>query len=102
MVSLQISGEVGDPGRVGQSGRTGGDGHWGPKGNQGLPGLPGRPGVPGPPLPRYPPSTPDIMYIPVAFHGKVPRTMCHHIRKQAYGEYCYSHTLLQGTFQTLD
>ncbi|CAB4031107.1 Hypothetical predicted protein [Paramuricea clavata] len=77
-------GETGDPGRVGLPGRIGGPGPWGLKGNQGLPGVPGIPGVPGPPLPRYPPSTPDVMYIPVAFHGKVPRTMCHHIRKQAY------------------
>ena len=57
------------------------------KGTQGPVGLPGLPGIPAPPLPRYPPTTADTMYIPVMFNGKVPRTMCHHISKKAYGEY---------------
>ena len=59
----------------------------GEKGTQGPTGVPGLPGVPGPPSPRYPPSAPDTMFIPVSLHGKVPRKMCHHIGKHAYGKY---------------
>ncbi len=84
---VSIPGEAGESGRPGSDGMPGYPGPWGEKGTHGPVGLPGVPGKPAPPLPRYPPSTPDTMFIPVTFRGKVPRTMCHHIKKQAYGEY---------------
>ena len=84
---VSILGEAGDAGTIGLSGLDGVPGPTGMKGTQGPVGLPGLPGIPAPPLPRYPPTTADTMYIPVMFNGKVPRTMCHHISKKAYGEY---------------
>lgn len=83
----------GTSGFPGIDGSRGHPGTIGPKGNQGVPGLPGEPGAPGPPLPRYPPDIPGTVFIPVLFHGKVPRTMCHHLRKQAYGMLPYVHTI---------
>ena len=81
------TGAKGEPGVPGLPGDYGMPGPLGPRGEKGLPGpegAPGLPGIPGSPYPRYPPRSPDTMFIPVSFNGKVPRKMCHHIRKQAY------------------
>ncbi|XP_028399486.1 collagen alpha-2(I) chain-like [Dendronephthya gigantea] len=77
-------GEIGDPGWPGERGPQGAPGNFGEKGEQGERGRVGRPGVPAPPLPRYPPTVADTMFLPVMLRGKVPRTVCAHIRKQAY------------------
>lgn len=69
----------------GDKGLPGSPGITGPKGDGGPPGVPGPPGAPSSRVTKQPPETPGTLYVPVMITGKMPRVMCHHLRRHAYG-----------------
>lgn len=77
-------GMPGEPGKLGQVGIPGVPGSPGAKGSIGVPGVPGPPGLSVAPVLGQPPQTPGTLYVPVAFAGKMPRVVCHHLRRHAY------------------
>ncbi|CAB4032897.1 Hypothetical predicted protein [Paramuricea clavata] len=76
-----IPGIPGEPGRVGMQGYPGPAGQ---KGDSGRDGVPGPPGAPSSRVSKQPPETPNTLYVPVVITGKMPRVMCHHLRRHAY------------------
>ncbi|XP_028399477.1 collagen alpha-2(IX) chain-like [Dendronephthya gigantea] len=80
-------GEKGIEGVPGLKGKMGIAGYYGPpgeKGDNGPQGLPGPPGAPASRVSKQPPETPDTMYVPITITGKMPRVICHHLRRHAY------------------
>ena len=72
---------------VGLNGEAGSQGSPGVKGNSGPQGVPGPPGPSSVRDSKQPPATTGTLYVPVMITGRMPKVVCHHLRRHAYGEY---------------
>ena len=77
-------GNRGEPGFIGKDGIPGYPGISGEKGDSGPQGVPGPPGAPSSRVSKQPPETAGTLYVPVMITGRMPKVVCHHLRRHAY------------------
>ena len=76
-VNFLFLGDVGIPGYHGAPGV---------KGDKGPHGVPGPPGAASSRVSKQPPETSGTLYVPVMITGRMPKVICHHLRRHAYGK----------------